>query len=235
MVSSWFDKRGWLKTDTNLYHQYEEAEAYNQTLPDEIRFPNNCKQSSKVVYTSRLLDFKNLPQPQNSKEISQLLQKSEEISLQTSEIVEQIQEPNKNIQELLRNIQTLKEENDNLIKQLESAKKFLSSFLKEDNEKRKTEIKTQVKTLKAALNLNLKTQDLTLIVEVMKGLYRPQEENIQLKEIFKIIFPNKTFDFPTLKAEIEKLKTESLSYQIQVRKIGVDRLLIDAKNKLGEK
>jgi len=28
-----------LKIDTNFYHQLQEAEAFNKTLPDEIKFP----------------------------------------------------------------------------------------------------------------------------------------------------------------------------------------------------
>ncbi|CAG8740835.1 10627_t:CDS:2, partial [Cetraspora pellucida] len=46
IVGEWFEeKRGFigecsgLKTDTQFYHQYEEAEKHNKTLPEEIKYP----------------------------------------------------------------------------------------------------------------------------------------------------------------------------------------------------
>jgi serine/threonine protein kinase len=47
--------------------QFQEAEEHNKTLPEEIKFPNYQKKIHKgAIYTSRLLSFKSLPQPQNN-------------------------------------------------------------------------------------------------------------------------------------------------------------------------
>lgn len=51
-----------LKKNTELYYQYEEAEKYNKTLPDEIRY-QNYKQPPKVWHSK----------PINTKQITQLL------------------------------------------------------------------------------------------------------------------------------------------------------------------
>jgi hypothetical protein len=56
----------------------------------------------------------------------------------------------------------------------------------------------------------------------------------KLKEIANIVLPNTTFDFTTLKSEIEKLKNENLSYQIQIREDELRELITGAKNKLGK-
>ncbi|RHZ35955.1 protein kinase [endosymbiont GvMRE of Glomus versiforme] len=55
------------KENTEFYRQYKEKEQFlnNQTTLDYQIHPS-------AVYTSRLLDFKNLPEPRNSKEINDL-------------------------------------------------------------------------------------------------------------------------------------------------------------------
>src|SRR6185437_956121 len=65
-------------------------------------------------------------------------------------------------------------------------------------------------------------------VEEFRGLQK------KLEEIANIVLPDTIFDFVTLKTEIERLKTESLSHQIQVRNIELDKLLNEAKRKVGE-
>ncbi|CFW92820.1 putative Non-specific protein-tyrosine kinase [endosymbiont DhMRE of Dentiscutata heterogama] len=84
IVGEWFD------ADTQFYHQYEEAEEYNQTLPDEIKYPTY---HSQEVWHSK---------PINTKQITQLLQVSQgmptiDIPTETTEISalgEQLQETN---------------------------------------------------------------------------------------------------------------------------------------------
>ncbi|CAG8532520.1 2973_t:CDS:2 [Ambispora gerdemannii] len=56
--------------NSEIYRQYEKAEEHNKTLPKH--FPDTKYEFHlSAVYTSCLLDFKNLPQPQNSKEINE--------------------------------------------------------------------------------------------------------------------------------------------------------------------
>jgi hypothetical protein len=53
--------------DTKFFLQYKKIGGLNQTsLPDS----KSLKTNSRAIYTSRLLDFKNLPEPQNSQEIN---------------------------------------------------------------------------------------------------------------------------------------------------------------------
>ena len=64
VVGRWFCENdgGWeLKKDTEFYHQYQEAEGYNETLPDEIRYLD-CQ--SQEVWHSK---------PINTKQITHLL------------------------------------------------------------------------------------------------------------------------------------------------------------------
>jgi len=63
-----------------------------------------------------------------------------------------------------------------------------------------------------------------------------ENEELQKKfeEISNIILPNTPFDFFTLKIEIEKLKNESLNYQVQVRKTELETLVDEAKRNLGK-
>jgi hypothetical protein len=46
ILKEWFEEKKndyesylFLKKNTEFYHQYQEAEKYNKTLPDEIRYP----------------------------------------------------------------------------------------------------------------------------------------------------------------------------------------------------
>ncbi|KLL04444.1 MAG: hypothetical protein MRERV_22c037 [Mycoplasmataceae bacterium RV_VA103A] len=91
IVGGWFDKEhDWkLKTDTEFYHQYQEAEKHNKTLPDEIKYPTY---QSQEVWHSK---------PINTKEITQLLASKgiEYVDIPTetteiSELGEQLQETN---------------------------------------------------------------------------------------------------------------------------------------------
>lgn len=55
--------------DTEFYRQYKEVEEFNKVLPESINKPA-YKIHPSAVYTSRLLDFKNLPQLQSSLKIN---------------------------------------------------------------------------------------------------------------------------------------------------------------------
>ena len=62
------------KMDTEFYKQHEEAEEFNKSVTSKSNTPLNISSPSytthpQAIYTSRLLDYKNLPEPQNSKEI----------------------------------------------------------------------------------------------------------------------------------------------------------------------
>ncbi|CAJ0842027.1 10718_t:CDS:2 [Entrophospora sp. SA101] len=39
IVGEWFNEYGNLKTDTEFYHQYQAAEEFNKTIPEEIKYP----------------------------------------------------------------------------------------------------------------------------------------------------------------------------------------------------
>ena len=60
------------KYDTEFYKQYKEAEELNQSITSKsnIFSPSSYKTHPQAIYTSRLLDYKKLPEPQNSKEIN---------------------------------------------------------------------------------------------------------------------------------------------------------------------
>ena len=62
------------KKDTEFYKQHKEAEEFNQSIASKLNMPLNISSPyvthSQAIYTSRLLDYKNLPEPQNSKEIN---------------------------------------------------------------------------------------------------------------------------------------------------------------------
>ena len=60
------------KEDTEFYNQYEEAEEFNQSIASNsnVVSPSSYTIHPQAIYTSRLLDYKNLPKPQNSKEIN---------------------------------------------------------------------------------------------------------------------------------------------------------------------
>ena len=59
--------------DTEFCEQYKEADELNQSIitsESNIDSPTSYTTHSQAIYTSRLLDYKNLPEPQNSKEIN---------------------------------------------------------------------------------------------------------------------------------------------------------------------
>src|SRR4051794_40361659 len=61
--------------DTEFYKQYKEAEEFNESITSKLSTSLNISLPSytshpQAIYTSRLLDYKNLPEPQNSKEIN---------------------------------------------------------------------------------------------------------------------------------------------------------------------
>src|SRR3954454_21686729 len=62
------------KKDTEFYKQHKEAEEFNQSITSKLNTSLNISPSytthPQAIYTSRLLDYKNLPKPQNSKEIN---------------------------------------------------------------------------------------------------------------------------------------------------------------------
>ena len=62
-------------SNTEFGKQSKEAEEFNQSVTSKSNTPLNISPSSytthpQAIYTSRLLDYKNLPEPQNSKEIN---------------------------------------------------------------------------------------------------------------------------------------------------------------------
>ena len=63
------------KENTEFYKQRKEAEEFNKSVTSKPNTPLNISSPSytthsQAIYTSRLLDYKNLPEPQNSKEIN---------------------------------------------------------------------------------------------------------------------------------------------------------------------
>src|SRR5207248_9103188 len=61
------------KNDTEFYKQCNEAEKFNNSMTStsvNISSPSYTMHP-QAIYTSRLLDYKNLPEPQNSKEINE--------------------------------------------------------------------------------------------------------------------------------------------------------------------
>ena len=63
------------KNDTEFYKQYKEAEEeFNKSITSksniDIVSSSSYTTHPQAIYTSRLLDCKNLPEPQNSKEIN---------------------------------------------------------------------------------------------------------------------------------------------------------------------
>ena len=57
---------------SEFYKQYKEAEELNQSITSKSKMVSSSSYTthSQAIYTSRLLDYKNLPEPQNSKEIN---------------------------------------------------------------------------------------------------------------------------------------------------------------------
>src|ERR1044072_3112337 len=57
---------------SEFYKQYKEAEEFNESITSKSKMVSSSSYTthSQAIYTSRLLDYKNLPKPQNSKEIN---------------------------------------------------------------------------------------------------------------------------------------------------------------------
>src|SRR5207248_2521213 len=71
--------------DTEYYKQYNEAEEFNKSITSKLNTSLNISSPSytthpQAIYTSRLLDYKNLPKPQNSKEINNQFYNSSSIA-----------------------------------------------------------------------------------------------------------------------------------------------------------
>ena len=73
IVDNWYNEIHNNK-DTEFYKQYEEAEEFNQSITSQLNTLLNISSPytthPQAIYTSRLLNYKNLPEPQNSKEIN---------------------------------------------------------------------------------------------------------------------------------------------------------------------
>ncbi|KLL05309.1 MAG: hypothetical protein MRERV_2c031 [Mycoplasmataceae bacterium RV_VA103A] len=57
IMGEWFNEYSSLKIDTQLYHQLEEAEKHNQTLPYEVKFPTY---QSQETWHSKKIDTKEI-------------------------------------------------------------------------------------------------------------------------------------------------------------------------------
>jgi len=71
IVFNWWSEV-FYKKDTEFYKQCNEAEKFNNSMTStslNISSPSYTTHP-QAIYTSRLLDYKNLPEPQNSKEIN---------------------------------------------------------------------------------------------------------------------------------------------------------------------
>src|SRR5688572_18032127 len=74
ILDSWLDDTIY-SNDTEFGKQYKEAEEFNDSVTSKSNIQLNISSPSytthpQAIYTSRLLDYKNLPEPQNSKEIN---------------------------------------------------------------------------------------------------------------------------------------------------------------------
>ena len=72
IIKNWIDEDDNIRENTEFYKQYEEAEEFNQSITSKSKMVSSSSYTthSQAIYTSRLLDYKNLPEPQNSKEIN---------------------------------------------------------------------------------------------------------------------------------------------------------------------
>ena len=57
---------------SEFYKQYKEAEEFNESITSSSNAvsPTSYTTHPQAIYTSRLLDYKKLPEPQNSKEVN---------------------------------------------------------------------------------------------------------------------------------------------------------------------
>ena len=73
IFKSWLDDDYYIREDTEFYRQCKEAEGFNESITsksNDVVSSSSYTTHSQAIYTSRLLDYKNLPEPQNSKEIN---------------------------------------------------------------------------------------------------------------------------------------------------------------------
>ena len=59
---------------SEFYRQYKDVEdlgGFDQSFPATVVNDLAYETHPQAIYTSRLLDFKNLPEPQNSKEVNE--------------------------------------------------------------------------------------------------------------------------------------------------------------------
>ena len=71
IIYNWWGEVYCNKKDTEFYRQSKEAEGFNESITSNsnVVSPPSYTIHPQAIYTSRLLDYKNLPEPQNSKEI----------------------------------------------------------------------------------------------------------------------------------------------------------------------
>ena len=71
IIDKWVEK-DYYDENTEFYKQFKEAVEFNKSITSNSNAvsPTSYTTHSQAIYTSRLLDYKNLPKPQNSKEIN---------------------------------------------------------------------------------------------------------------------------------------------------------------------
>ncbi|RIA84282.1 hypothetical protein C1645_422525 [Glomus cerebriforme] len=59
-----------------------------------------------------------------------------------------------------------------------------------------------------------------------------QQQNTQLQELSSILFPNNSYNFTNIKAEVKKFKIQELTPQVRVKRTEFERLINNAINKV---
>ncbi|CAG8566772.1 15606_t:CDS:2 [Racocetra fulgida] len=93
IVGELFEENSWeLKKDTEFFHQLQIAETHNQTLPEEVRFPN-YEIYSGTTYHSKLIDAKTIvQQSENIFKAMEYTDISADTIVEVSELPEQLKE-----------------------------------------------------------------------------------------------------------------------------------------------
>ena len=73
-IYNWYNEI-YAGNDTEFYKQYKATKEFNESITSKLNTSLNISSPSytthpQAIYTSRLLNYKNLPEPQNSKEIN---------------------------------------------------------------------------------------------------------------------------------------------------------------------
>jgi serine/threonine protein kinase len=145
IVGEWFEEKKdfygrvtlELKENTEFYHQYQAAEAFNKTLPDEVRYHPTHQSPSGVVWSSK---------PINTQQINDLL-KNLQLTEATSSQLNKINDQMKEIEEKIKALKkTLGSE------LVELADKFITAYKKmlinEEDEQAMEEVGELEKKLK---------------------------------------------------------------------------------------